>query len=115
MWNDMKTIEIAKSIGTDLRTRSFFRRDIDRLLDAENSIQLDFTGVVFISRSVADEIYNVLEDNPNCNIVGMEGDVLKMYGIVEKGRMRPRVFSDHKIKTIQLRNMKEVENYFMTL
>lgn len=85
------TVSIASRIGSDLRIRSFFRRDIEHLLKGyQDHITLNFEGVVFISRSVADEICNLQSDYPDLQLTGMEGDVEKMYNVVSKGREKTR-------------------------
>ena len=107
-------IQIYSSLGRDLRTRSFFRRDIEHLIkNVSSKITLDFTEVEFISRSVADEIFNVLCDHPNVVLSGMTGDVDMMYSVVEKSRNNPRVFpSDDNINVVQLNTLKDLDNYF---
>ena len=64
----MDIINIASYIGKDIRTRSFFRHDIEELIKNKESVTLDFSEVTFISRSVADELYNVLEDYPDIQV-----------------------------------------------
>lgn len=108
----MRIITIAKELGTDLRTRSFFRRDIDALLTHVQSIVMDFAGVVFVSRSVADEIFNVLEDYPNVSILHMEGDVEMMFAVVKNGRSTPRKYNDLNTSSVQLKTMDELQSFF---
>ncbi len=111
----MRTIIIAKEIGTDLRTRSFFRRDIEVLLTHMQSIVMDFTGVIFVSRSVADEIYNVLEDYPNVSVCHMEGDVEMMFSVVKNGRNTPREYKELNITPIKLNTMEDLQSFFSKL
>lgn len=109
----MKDINILSNLGNDLRTRSFFRRDIEGLLNNEDDkIVLNFSGVKFISRSVADEIYNVLCDYPNTTIEGMSGDVLMMYSVVSRGRKQTRIFPSGDINVVHLRTMDEMNSFF---
>lgn len=104
-------IHISTVIGLDIRTRSFFRRDIESLMPTNGTETiLDFSNVVFISRSVADEIYNVVCDYPNTLIEGMTGDVNKMYNVVCNSRRNPRVYSSTgNIKVIQLNSLDDME------
>ncbi len=106
-------IHISSHLGSDLRTRSFFRRDMERLLDKEhqNSI-LDFSGVKFISRSVADEICNLTADYPSLSIFGMYGDVKTMYELVLKGRLQPREYPNLNAKVYHLNTFKEMHDFF---
>ena len=50
------TVSIGSVIGDDLRTRSFFRRDVEKVSSACNyDVTLDFSRVKFMSRSVASD------------------------------------------------------------
>lgn len=110
-------ISISSAIGRDLRTRSFFRRDIDTLLgQCRNAIvSLDFTGVTFISRSVADEICNLLRDCPNVTLKGMTGDVSMMYRVVAKARSHPRLFPDTNTTVVHLESLDQMTSFFNAL
>ncbi len=111
-----RLIPISKNIGSDLRTRSFFRRDLEKLIKPfDGDVTVDFKGVDFISRSVADEICNLLEDYPLLDIVGMSGDVEMMYGIVANGRTKPREYPKMNVKVYHLKNMKELSDFFFML
>lgn len=112
----MKKIMISNEIGTDIRTRSFFRRDIERLVNAINdNIVLDFINVEFISRSVADEICNILNDHTSIAVTGMTGDVEKMYMVVVEGRSKPRIYPEMNAEVYHLKDMKELSEFFCTL
>ena len=111
-----KIISIEKKLGKDLRTRSFFRRDIEGLIEKDDTeVMLDFSGVIFVSRSVADEIYNLLLDYPNMKIRGLAGDVDKMYNVVKNGRMRPREYPADNVRVVHLKTMKELVSFFAAL
>lgn len=106
------TLKIAELIGTDIRTRRFFRNDMERILPRDTSVMLDFTGVAFVSRSVADEIYNVLEDYPLARVCHLEGDVGMMYEVVRKGRRAPREYDPVNAKVVTLTNMTDLMRFF---
>lgn len=111
-----KTIHISREIGVDLRTRSFFRRDLERIIPSNQmEIELDFTDVVFISRSVADELYTLLHECPTMRIKGMAHDVEMMYNVVKNGRKRPRVYPENNTRVVHLNTMKEMECFFASL
>ncbi len=78
-------------------------------------IVIDFSNVVFISRSVADEICNLLDDYPSLSIKGMSGDVAMMYNVVSEGRKRPRVYTEINAKVYHLKDMKELSEFFCSL
>lgn len=108
----MVTIQISKAIGNDIRTRIFFRRDIERLVNPTDEVCLDFSGVVFVTRSVADEMYNVSLDFPRVSIINLEGEVKKMYDVVERGRENPRVFEETNFKTVKLESIHDAIRFF---
>lgn len=108
----MKRIQISAAIGTDIRTRLFFRRHIDAAVKPEDFAVLDFSGVEFVSRSVADEMVNILIDYPKTQIIGLSGDAGKMFDVVKSGRNKPRVYETADIKTVRLCSLEEVEDYF---
>lgn len=83
------TINIAALIGTDIRSRAnanIIRAAIDGLGGAD----LDLSGVEFISRSFADELYNIAVDCPGVTVSGARGIVASMLAAVEQGRSKPR-------------------------
>ncbi len=108
-----KSIIVSIHLGNDLRTRSFFRRDIEQLIDKDHlNDVLDFSGVEFISRSVADEICNLLADYPSLSISGMEGDVKSMFDLVMRSRKEPREYPTLNAKVYHLKTYKEMHDFF---
>lgn len=106
-------IKVASILGKDLRTRAFFHRDILRLTSTiSGEIVLDFSNVIFISRSVADEIFNMQNDIPRLRLSGMHGEVEAMYRIVRNARTSKRVYPAGSIKVLHLQNLKEMSAYF---
>lgn len=107
------TVSIGSVIGDNLRTRSFFRRDVEKVSSACNyDVTLDFSRVKFMSRSVADELCNILQEFPNIKSSGMAGEVKKMFEIVVRGRQRPREYSEVNAEAVNLSTIKEMEEYF---
>lgn len=107
------TISVISAMGDDLRTRSFFRRDVENLIRNHTAnMVLDFNGVQFVSRSVADEICNILEQYQDLTIKGMAGNVKTMYDLVVKGRRNPRVYPEVNARMVQLNSMEEVNEFF---
>lgn len=106
------TLKIANLIGTDIRTRRFFRNDMERILPHDNDVILDFSGVIFVSRSVADEIYNLLEDYPRARVCHLEGDVAMMYSVVHKGRRPRREYEPVNAKVVNLKSIEDLMRFF---
>ena len=111
----MDIINIASYVGKDIRTRSFFRHDIEELIKNKESVTLDFSEVTFISRSVADELYNVLEDYPDIQVCNMEKDVKMMYCIVERGGKQPAHYETSDIEIVKLNTLDEMDKFFSSL
>lgn len=106
------TIHISISIGEDIRIRSFFRQDIDRLLaNLTDPAVLDFSNVRFISRSVADELCNILEDYPSISVQSMNGDVGKMYAVVDRGRKMPRKYEELNARVVHLKTIEDMNEF----
>lgn len=108
----MITILMRDTIGDDIRTRIFFRRDIESMINSSSEYRLDFSGVVFITRSVADEIYNIKLDYPKLEVVNLQGEAKKMYDVVARGRLTPRVYEDTHFENVRLNNIEETIRYF---
>jgi hypothetical protein len=59
-------------------------------LDSNNEYLLDMSGVEQISRSAADELYNLTHSNMHIDLINLEPFVEKMLSAVTKGRFLPR-------------------------
>lgn len=59
-------------------------------LVAEDEYLLDMDQVEFISRSAADELYNLMEERGHIILVNMSDFVQKMFDTVAIGRFNPR-------------------------
>lgn len=108
-----KRIYVAAQIGDDLRTRSFFRRDIEKLImPFSGEIVLDFSGVRFVSRSVADELCEIMREHPSMSQEGMSRQVSMMYKIVLRSRNSPRVYSEVNAKVYHLQTLDDMNEFF---
>lgn len=106
-------IYVAAQIGDDLRTRSFFRRDVEKLISPiTDETVLDFTGVRFVSRSVADELCEIMAEHSSISQEGMGREVKMMYEVVVRSRKSPRVYSKVNAKVYHLRTMEEMQEFF---
>ena len=102
-----------KAIGNEIRTRIFFRRNIEEIIKQSDEICLDFSGVTFITRSVADEIYNIQLDFPKIDIINLHGEAKKMYEVVKRSRLAPRNVSEKvRFHSVRLSNIDETIRYF---
>lgn len=108
-------IKIAELISTDIRSRAnaeIIKSAIDGI---DESITLDFTGVTFISRSFADELYNLLDDYKNISLAGMEDFVNSMYETVVQGRLSKRIFNHETSEIKVCEDMGSLSSFLSTI
>lgn len=86
----MKTIKLAETISTDIRSRKN-AEILKDIITPEQDITLDFAGVTFISRSFADELCDIIEHSGatfnKCNMCPL---VQNMLTAVSNGRNKKR-------------------------
>ena len=103
----------------DLFSRSRAVKLVEKIKEnpEQNAITIDFQGINFISRSFADEIWNIVDDNKNKKItfVGMSEDVNIMISKVKKSRSqeRKRVFSNPKMYSFD--TMEELSAFLLSM
>lgn len=108
-------IKIAILISKDIRSRAnaeIIKSVIDGI---DESITLDFTGVTFISRSFADELYNLQSDHKNISLAGMEGFANSMYKTVVQGRLSKRVFKHETSEIKVCEDMGSLSSFLSTI
>lgn len=82
-------INIKERYGDELHTRQMIER-LAASLNPEDSYLLDMQGVQQISRSAADELYNLTHGPMQVDVINLEPFVEKMVSAVTKGRFLPR-------------------------
>lgn len=82
-------INIQEQYGTELHTRQMMER-LAASLNPENAYLLDMRGVEQISRSAADELYNLTHSTMQVDMINVEPFVEKMLSAVTLGRFLPR-------------------------
>jgi hypothetical protein len=82
-------IDIQEKFGAELHTRQMVER-LAASLNAADSYLLDMSGVMQISRSAADELYNLTHGDMNVDLINVEPFVEKMLSAVKLGRFLPR-------------------------
>ena len=103
----MNRISIKDIISPEIRSRSSADLIRPRLTAGEDNI-IDMDGVVFISRSFADELYNLQLDYNPVRFENTTGDVEKMMQVVWKGRSRKRV---RPASSIPVKDKTSVEDF----
>ena len=82
-------LKLQEIYGTHIRTRMSMER-LRTMLQPQDEYLLDLVGIDFISRSAADELYNIVHHGGNMEIVHAEPFVQKMLDAVTIGRFLPR-------------------------
>ncbi|MBR5434105.1 MAG: hypothetical protein IK117_06695 [Bacteroidales bacterium] len=86
----MKHILKMKDLyGSEIRTRAVMEQFATTLQNGDEYL-LDMQGVELISRSAADELYNILHGTKNVEIINQSEFVAKMMDAVTLGRFQPR-------------------------
>lgn len=82
-------IKVQMQYGGELHTRQMVER-LTSSLSSNNSYLLDMAGVQQISRSAADELYNLIHSEISVDLINVEPFVEKMLSAVKLGRFLPR-------------------------
>jgi len=113
-----KFINVSKILSNDIRLRR--NADVIRA-EAENAectiVNIDLDGVVFVSRSFADELINIVEQTKgkNVNIINAEGVVKNMLSVVERSRKRERVHVETGGDVVRLQDMGALQSFLATM
>lgn len=83
-------IKMVDEFGPAIHTRRTLEQ-LSKSLSAENEYLIDMEGVNQISRSAADELYNIQHSNNKVYIVNMSPFISRMMDVVTKGRFYPRI------------------------
>lgn len=81
-------LNIASQFCTEFRTRSLVER-LGASLVSGDEYMFDMSGIEMISRSAADELYNITMSH-HVEIIHMTPFVQQMYDAVKLGRFQPR-------------------------
>ena len=82
-------LKLQEQYGSELRTRLMMER-LSASLNCEDEYLLDFQGIEQISRSAADELYNLLHSEKHVVTIHISPFVQKMMDAVTLGRFLPR-------------------------
>ena len=102
-----KIIKIKEIYGQELHTRQTIERMAASFLP-EDSYLLDMQGVEQISRSAADELYNLTHGSSRVDLVNLEPFVEKMLSAVTIGRFLPRVHTPSNTPIIHCNTISSV-------
>jgi len=88
----VKVIDIAESIGRDLKSRIAVREFHDKILnETRTHVRIDFRNVNFATRSFMDEFYNVFiaKADINVELINLSSDIKEMLKAVKSTQHRP--------------------------
>ena len=93
-------IKIQEHIGAELHTRQTIEK-LASSLKAEDAYLLDMSGVEQISRSAADELYNLTHGPIHVEMINVEPFVEKMLSAVTLGRFIPRQHTANDVTIVK--------------
>ena len=105
-------IHIQEQYGAELHTRQMMER-LGASLVPNNEYLLDMSGVEQISRSAADELYNIMHGDIPVEVINLEPFVEKMLSAVIKGRFLPRQRTADDIPIIHCATIESVQQQLM--
>lgn len=100
-------INMQEKYGRELHTRQVIEQ-LSALLNAEDDYLLDMRGIEQISRSAADELYNLTHGTKRVDTINLEPFVEKMLSAVTLGRFLPRQHMSTDLPIIECQTIAQV-------
>lgn len=109
-----KNINVLKLLGSDIRSRSN-GGTIEKAINESGNTKciIDMEGVVFVSRSFADELLAICKRTYS-TIINTHGVVDTIIKIVNKSRENGKKQQESSEKIVELQDMVSLETYFAT-
>lgn len=108
----MKIVVVKDILGTEARSRRSIEVVREAIGNKENTFMIDMNGVDFISRSFADELYNLSIDTHKFRIINKNDNVRRMIEVVWAGRKESRKRSE---EDVEIQDYKDVDDFFAFL
>ena len=105
-------IKVIDLLGSDIRSRLNAEKIRNRI---DGQTVVDFSGVKFMSRSFADELYNICHGNPLVRLEGMSEFVHSMYNTVSDGRQRKRVRKEDNGEILKIDKVESLSEFLLQL
>ena len=105
-------IDMHKIYGDELHTRQILERLYASLNDDDEYL-LDMRGIQQISRSAADELYNLTHGDKKVEIMNIEPFVEKMLSAVTLGRFLPRQHNSSDVPIIDCSTIGQAAHQLM--
>lgn len=102
-------------IGSDIRSRQNADRIRNSIANYDGVVELDFNSVEFISRSFADEVYTIVNENrDNVKLKNMKGIVDSMMSVVADSRTHKRVRKTENSFIFEFSDIESLSAYLAT-
>jgi len=105
---------MMEKYGKELHTRQMVER-LSASMNVEDEYLLDMRGIEQISRSAADELYNLTHGPRRVEIINIEPFVEKMLSAVTLGRFLPRRRSSTDLPIIECQTIGQVTQQLTAL
>lgn len=106
-------MKIAELVSSDIRSRanaSIIRATLDGI---NENVTLDFDGVEFVSRSFADELYEIMKEYDNISIKNTSDIVKSMMDAVVSGRKSKRKFNEDNSEIREFDDMNSLSSFLL--
>lgn len=112
-----QTIIFKELFSTELYTRSKATELKDCIHEDADEVEFNFSDVTFMSRSFADELYNITDSFKDKTFIYTHcNDVVEtMMTKVSEGRNRERVRGFSNPKILEFKDLKSLEEYLVAL
>ena len=110
-------IKLNTIYSADLYTRSRASELRSCINEETTEVTLDFEGVGFMSRSFADEVCNIIDDNTDVKFVfiNRNADVEAMMNKVAEGRNQERKRGISNAKIHKFEDMESLSEFLITM
>ena len=112
-----QTIKLKNIYNADLFSRSRASELLSYIKTGADEVVMDFDGINFISRSFADELCNIIDDNKDkkFSFAGQIEEVRTMISMVQEGRRQERKRGIAHAKMYEFSDMEKLSSYLMSM
>ena len=110
----MERISIKDVVGTDVRSRISLEA-VKALMTPGGEYVIDMEGVTSISRSVADELYNLQQDYGAVRFEHQTEFVKRMMNIVWEGRSKKRFREEEDVEMMDMTSIEDFSRYLLSI
>lgn len=102
-------------IGSEVRSRSNADKIRSVMSECCESYVFDFEGVDFVSRSFADELCNIMDENQKIRLINETPSVKKMIDTVLSGRKRIRQRNNDDDSLVSVSSLDELSELLKSM